>query len=417
MWPGPREARRKAEVQAAEARTSLQGAQAQLETLRKERDASRQQLEREQGARTQDRVRIAELEQRLQDTADLDERLEALTKESLEKGREHLMAKGKESLGEALKPFREDVEKFRSRFDQIIQETATERGALKEALGASRAEMTEFVRAVRGSPQQRGVWGERKLEQLLTAVGLKNGVHFETQESFRTDEGQLLRPDVVVFLPGERFLVIDAKTPLNPWMDYQEAVDDPQASQTHREALDAAFQTAVRQHRDRLAGQSYKDFRPGATFEICLMFVPIEAAWVHWLAGGGDHQLDGDTGVAVVSATTLIPVLRLVEQLWKQEERNVNALEIAKRGGLLLSKLENFLGNMEEVGKGLDKAQVKFDAARRQLNQGPGNLVNQAKQLQELGGFKGKKALPFSDGAESDDDGGEDEDAPEAPPA
>jgi DNA recombination protein RmuC len=237
-----------------------------------------------------------------------------------------------------------------------------------------------LTRALRGDHQKQGAWGEMILETILERSGLRAGEEFEVQANRIGADGERLRPDVVVRIPGGKTLVIDSKVSLN---DYSAAVnsDGPADVILHRKR----HVTALRAHITGLAAKGYYRAED-STVDYVIMFVPIEGALSEALReDGGLTGFALDRHITIATPTTLMMALRTVAHVWAVERRNTNAEAIAERAGRLYDKIAGFLENMENVGRRLDQAQAAYGEAFGQLSRGRGNVLAQVETLKDLG--------------------------------
>lgn len=302
----------------------------------------------------------------------------------------------KNDLDLLLKPFAEQLTGFRQRVDTLHGEEARERATLVgkidelKTLNQDMAQRAhELATALRGNAKVRGDWGELMLENVLQGSGLVEGEHYQRQQSATTDEGERLRPDIVVNLPDERRIVIDSKVNLIAWQEAMNA-DTPEAQQ------DALRRHAVglRQHVRELADKNYPRTIGPDALEITVAFVPIEGALSAALGFDASLQTYAfEQKIVFASPNTLMALLRVVERLWTRDKIQREAFEIAKTGGLVLDSLANFLNDFDNVGRQLDDARSAFNAARGKLSESPRALIPRARRLVELGA-KGKKLLP-----------------------
>ena len=257
---------------------------------------------------------------------------------------------------------------------------------LNQALSEEARNLTQ---ALKGSTKAQGNWGELILERVLELAGLRRGVEYDVQENHQRDDGTRAQPDVVIHLPENRHLVVDAKVSLLAYEEYASADDDLQRAAAQRRHLESA-----RQHIKGLAERNYQQLHGLQSLDFVLMFVPIEPAFM--LAVTSDSQLYSDAwnkNVLLVSPSTLLFVVRTVAHLWRQEAQSRNAQEIAQRGAELYDRLVGFVEDLERVGKNLTQAQDAYTNAHKKLSQNRGNVIRQAEMLRELG-VKPTKALP-----------------------
>ncbi|MBK8481226.1 MAG: DNA recombination protein RmuC [Proteobacteria bacterium] len=306
-----------------------------------------------------------------------------------------LTEKGR-ALGEAsraglealLKPLREQLDGFRTKVEQIHHTETQERASLREQLQLlaqlnqqMNDEARNLTRALKGDKKVQGNWGEMVLERVLEQSGLRKGVEYDLQSSYRDREGQLFRPDVVIHLPEGKDIVVDAKVSLLAYQDYLNAADDP----GRLAALEAHVQ-AVRDHITTLGAKDYSALQGLRSVDFVLLFMPIEPAFM--LAFQHDEKLLGaafEQRIVVVTPTTLLATLRTVSSVWRFERQSENARLIAERAGAVYDKLRGFVEEFERLGSQLELTQRTYQGALNRLTQGRGNLIRQAEAFVELG--------------------------------
>lgn len=319
--------------------------------------------------------------------ADMEAKFGELAREALKIQGEAFSQANLERLNATLTPLKEHVGHFERELKAVHQATVEDRAALKTEIRqltqrseAISKEATALTRALKSDQQRQGAWGEMVLANILDRSGLREGEEYETQAHRIGTEGERLRPDVVVRVPGGRSLVIDSKVSL---LAYTEAVN----AETEGEAA-AARKRHVASLRAHINGLSAKVYQAAeaSTVDYVILFVPIEGALSEALREDGaltEYALERH--IAIATPTTLIMALRTVSHVWVVERRGRNAEEIAKRAGLLYDKVASFVTSMEGVGTRLRQAQDAYDTAIGQLSRGGGNLLRQAAQLKSLG--------------------------------
>jgi len=325
----------------------------------------------------------------------LKKEFENLANKILEEKSQSFKTLNQESIEQLLKPVQGELKGFRDKMESIHVEDLKQRAALKTELlhlQAKSQAITEqadkLSNALQGQKKTQGNWGELMLENVLDSAGLRAGTDYKREVSFNTEDGRL-RPDVVVYLPQGRHLVIDAKTSLNAYTRYVNAENELEASQAIKEHVNA-----VTARINELASKSY-DRLPGINSpEVVIMFVPIESAFVEALKYQSDiYQQAIEKNILVATPTTLLTSLNIVKQLWRFEEQTKYSKELANRAERFYNKLNGFLTSMEGVGKQLDRAKESYDKAFSQLYRGKGNLIKQASEFKELG-VSVQKELP-----------------------
>lgn len=313
-----------------------------------------------------------------------------------EKGR-RFARQNRESLDEILKPVREQLGEFRERLDHIHSEDARDRSGLREQLKnlsdlnqQMNREARNLTRALKGDNKIQGNWGEMILERVLEKSGLRKGKEYEVQGGFYDSDNRLLKPDVIIRLPEDKDVVIDSKVSLLAYNNYV-ALED---SRERKEAALREHVQAVRSHIKSLSGKDYSSLKGLRSLDFVLMFMPIDAAFM--AAFQEDEELFNEAferKIVIVTPTTLLATLRTIENIWRYERQNENARSIAERAGKLYDKLCIFLEDFEKIGRQLNTVHSTYDSALNRLNQGRGNLIQQAETFRELG-VKVKKELP-----------------------
>lgn len=368
----------------------LQEAEQQLGVLNAQIATLNTQLSQE---RSQNLEKIALL-QNARD--ELSSQFKNLANDILEEKSKRFSEQNQQSLGQLLEPLKTRLQEFQGKVEQVYVQEGKDRSALAEQVRqlmelnrTVSQEANNLTRALKGSNKTQGNWGELILERVLETAGLRKGEEFDVQESHTTGDGKRQQPDVVLHLPEDRHLVIDAKATLVAYEDYANAEDDK-----HREAALKRHLDAVRTHIKGLSDKNYQDLYGLKSLDFVLMFIPIEPAFM--LAVTHDRELFMDAwnkNVLLVSPSTLLFVVRTVASLWRQEAQNRNAQDIAKRGAELYDKLAGFVEDMASLGNRLGQAQKDYDGAISKLSTGRGNLIRQAEMLKKLG-VKPNKTLP-----------------------
>jgi len=326
----------------------------------------------------------------------LSHQFKSLANEILEEKSQRFTEQNQVNLGLLLDPLRIKIAEFQGKVEDAYIKEGKDRSALSEqvrqllALNQSLSQDAKnLTLALKGSSKSQGNWGELILERVLEASGLRKGEEYTTQESHLREDGSRVQPDVVIHLPEERHLVVDAKVSLLAFEGLATAVDDAERQAFTRRHLDS-----VRGHLRGLSEKNYQQLYGVQSLDFVLMFIPIEPAFM--VAVTQDPELFMDAwqkNVLLVSPSTLLFVVRTVAHLWRQEAQSRNAQEIAKRGAELYDRLVAFVTDLEKLGERLQQAQDSFTDARDKLCRNRGNVIRQAELLKALG-VKPSKALP-----------------------
>jgi DNA recombination protein RmuC len=347
--------------------------------LKEQQDSHQQRLSDLQSARDELRAQFAELAGKI-----FDEREQRFAETS------------QQQLVQLLDPLKERIQSFEKRVEESYQQEARERFSLGKELERLQQlnqrlgdEATNLTRALKGQKTQ-GNWGELVLERVLEHAGLEKGREYQTQVSLKSPEGERFQPDVLIQLPGDKQVVVDAKVSLTAYQQFIAAEDE------------AGRQQALKQHvlslRSHLKGLSHKEYQrlEGLhSLDFVLLFVPIEAAFASALqADPGLFQEAFDQHIVIVSPTTLLATLRVIDSLWRQERQSQNAREIAERAGALYDKFVAFVQDLDEVGTRVQQLDKAYAAARNKLCDGRGNIINRVENLKLLGARASKSLSP-----------------------
>ncbi len=365
-------------------------------------EQTRQERERYEEQRARDREQFeqqaAAAREQLREQSQA--QFKALSLELLQHNAAELKSTNAEQMDRILKPLRDNLEGFQKAVtDSYVKENAA-REALRERidllaeLNASLGkEADNLAKALKGESKAQGDWGENILRTLLERAGLSNHVTYEEQltktdsgETLRDEEGHGLRPDVVVYLPEDRRLIIDSKVSLTDYLNMQAAV-----SESDFHAAAKAHLRSVKKHIDELAGKEYQKYLKN-TAGYVMMFIPVEGAYLAAIQEDPSlWEYAWKQKVAIVTPTHLFSVMQMVADLWQQDNRNRSAEKMAAKAQSLHAKLILFMDAFQTVGKQIDGAHRSFETAFGRLAKGPGNVVKLTKDLEKMGGGSGKQ--------------------------
>ena len=267
------------------------------------------------------------------------------------------------------------------------------------ALGTSLAQETrELALALRGDSQAQGAWGEVVVENLLQSMGFVEGRDYVKQEWDKGKNGEKgKRADFILKLPENRQVVIDSKVSLTAYTEFVNAEDDATSDSAMK-----AHCRSIREHSKKLASKNYEDMEGYNTPDFVLMVVPLEGAFIDAMRADQNlyEDLLVDRRVKVVSGSSLMLTLMLIQELWKREKQSSNQKEIVERGGRLHDKVVLFLETFTALGYELGQATDAYEKALEQLSSGSGNVIRQTEMLKELGS-KTKKDLREKSGLRS----------------
>ena len=305
-------------------------------------------------------------------------------------------ATNEKRLSEILNPLKENIQQFEKKVDDTYEKDFKDRTKLIEqiqSLEKLNQQMSEeaqnLTKALKGDNKTQGNWGELILEKVLESSGLIKDVEYSTQYSTSNDEGARIMPDVIINLPDEKHIIVDAKVSLVAYQNYINCDDDVEQNTYLKNHV-----LSVKNHIKGLSEKHYITAKGMDTPDFVLLFMPIESSFGLALRADNElYQFAWDKKVVIVTPSTLLATLRTVASLWKQEKQTKNALEIARQAGSLHNKFVNFLEDMEKIKRGIDSSTDAYDKAFNKLKSGKGNLIDATKKLEDLG-IKTKKQMP-----------------------
>lgn len=403
------EATVKAEEQLAQTSSSLQQAIEQERRAREQEQMARIKAQTELEAERRsiaDKVRSQEEMQKV-----LREQFSVLASDVIGEQSRRFKEENRESMDMILKPFKDNIQEFRNRVDNIFTQHTEQSGALKNELKRLMelnqqitTETTNLTNALKGNSKIQGDWGEVILETILDSSNLIRGVHYQTQLNVKDEAGNNLRPDVVLNLPNNKQVIIDSKVSLTAYVNYVSA-----ESEAERSVAMAAHIASVRQHVKELSSKRYQQLLQSPDFVI--MFVPNEPAFLDALKE--DHSIWSDAydkKVIISSPTNLFALLKIVDDLWRRDDQTKNQENIIKFGVTLYEQLVAFTSALEGVGLSLEQAQSKYEEAYKRLCKGNNNIVRVGEKLRKLGLPTTKKQSARMIEL-SEEEGGEDDNA------
>ena len=340
----------------------------------------------------------ARMEEREAANHDTEPRAKVFAQELLKDQAQQLSQSNQSNLDGLLAPLKLQFEQFSKEVSGLKETSQKDSSALGERikllLEAQQKishDAQNLASALKGDNKLMGDWGEVILERVLEVSGLTRDREFFVQQTHASAEDQTRsrKPDVVIQLPEDRFLIVDSKVSLKAYEEYFNCDDETMRKIKLKEHL-----TSVRAHMDGLSKKNYHGIHGDRSPDFVMMFIPVEPAFL--LATGNDERLwlEGwNRHVLLVSPNTLLFVLRTIEYLWRQERVGHNAIEIANRGAQLYDKFRGFVETMLVVRKNLEAANKSHDIAIRQLSEGPGNVIRQVEMMRDLG-VKPEKGLP-----------------------
>lgn len=326
---------------------------------------------------------------------ELKNHLELIGKNLIQQGSQVLRNENEQKLNALLNPLKERLQAFENEV-KIANRQEIERFSSMETIVKALSEQhtkmhstaQNLVDALRGDQKTQGDWGEMALERILETSGLEKNREYFIQNSYKDENNNQLRPDVIIQLPDNKHLIIDSKVSLKSFERYIN--DDDEAS---RKAALTNHLISIKSHIKLLGEKDYSHLPGLSSPDFVLMFIPLESSFSLAIKEEPSlYQLAWDKRVVLVTPSTLLATLKTVGSIWKQERQNRHALEIAEQAGRLYDKFAGFIDDMERIGSKQKEATLAFEHAMNKLSTGNGNIIRSAEKLKEMGA-KAKKSL------------------------
>lgn len=367
--------------------------QADLQSLQAKNEFLNQSVADQKTLMAEARKQQEDLTQRMEN------QFEVMAQKIFEEKSQKFADQNHKNISSVLDPLKERLKDFEKKVEETYSTERAERGILRGELTKMMElnkvmsnEAQNLTKALKGEVKTQGNWGELILENILERSGLRKGEEYTTQGTdmdLRDDEDKILRPDVIVNLPDNKHIIVDSKMTLLAYEQYSSA-----QTPEEQEAFGKLHVESLKKHIDGLAEKKYYAAEKLVSPDFVILFMPLEPAFALAFKLKPDlFQNAWDKNIAIVSPTTLLATLRTVAALWKQDRQEKNALEIAKRGGLLYEKFAGLLKDLQNVGEKLSAAQKAHEETLKKVSEGRGNLIDQVEDLKRLGA-KTEKSLP-----------------------
>ena len=318
---------------------------------------------------------------------DFNDKFENLANKILDEKSSKFTLQNKENLAIILNPLQEKIKNFEKRIDDTHKESIDRHAmlrqqiiGLKELNEQMSKEATNLTKALKDNSKIQGNWGELVLERVLEKSGLEKDREYFVQNSFTTEEGRRVLPDVVLHLPDNKKMVIDSKVSLVAYERFVNEDDDDLRARFLREHI-----ASLKKHIEQLGDKNYHTLYEIESPDFVLLFVPIEPAFA--VAINQENNLYNwafEKNIVIVTPSTLLATLRTVDSMWTNEKQQQNAIEIATQAGRLYDSFVNLTNDLLKVGSQLNTVKGSYDGAMKKLT-GQGNLINRVENLKKLG--------------------------------
>jgi DNA recombination protein RmuC len=363
--------------------------------LNQELLAEKNRMSRAEEAFKAQRERLAEQERSIQEIQQKFQlEFQNIANKLLDEKSQKFIETNRTTLDILLNPLKENIKAFEEKVDKVYNMEAAERNTLKGAITQLMdlnkqisEEATNLTKALKGDSKKQGNWGEVILERVLERSGLVKDREYRLQASMNTADGTRFQPDVIIDLPDEKHLIIDAKVSL---VAYERLINCE--TEEERKLYSKAHVESIRGHVLNLSSKNYHDLHQIDSPDFVLLFVPIESSFSFAVQLDAELFSDAwDKRVVIVSPSTLLATLRTIASIWKQERQNRNVLEIAALSGRMYDKFVGFVNDIEAIGKNIKLTQSSYESAMNKLTDGSGNLEVTAEKIKRLGAKANKQ--------------------------
>lgn len=318
----------------------------------------------------------------------LNKDFELIANKILEEKSTKFIEQNRTNLDIILNPLKENIKAFEDKVEKVYKAESDERNILKGVISELQIQSkliqedaNNLTKALKGDSKKQGNWGEIILEKVLERSGLVRDQEYRIQASHTSAEGSRYQPDVVIDLPDDKHLVVDAKVSL---VAYERSVSAD--TDEEREGYLKQHLASIKSHILELSSKNYHDLYKINSPDFVLLFIPIESSFS--IAVQKDAELFNfawDRRVVIVSPSTLLATLRTIASMWKQERQNRNVMEIARLSGSMYDKFVGFVADLENIGRYIKNGQDAYDKAVNKLSVGAGNLTNTSEKIKKLG--------------------------------
>ncbi len=304
----------------------------------------------------------------------------------------------KQALENVVSPFKEKIDEFKTKVENIHLDEAKQRevlnAELKRLMELNKQvseEANNLAEALKGESKIQGIWGEISIERIFEAAGMIKDIHYIAQQSIDTEDGKKM-PDYIVNLPEDKHIVIDSKTSLTAYEKYYNTQDEEEKKVFLKEHI-----TSVKKHIDELAEKNYQNLPTLNQPDYVFMFIPLDpAAMLALTADPKISEYAFKKNIVIITPSSLMATMKTVAYIWRQENQKKNVLEIAKQGGLLYDRFVDFINVLAEADTFVGKAKSKTEDALKRLSNPErkgDSLIGRAEKLKELGSSV-KKEIP-----------------------
>lgn len=330
--------------------------------------------------------------------------MKSVTEEMLKQRQKEFSESSHANLGQIVTPLRETIDRMK----QVMQDSTLKQTAMSSEMKANIEMMMKQSRAAQQSADEltrvfkhgskvQGDWGETVLDELLQSQGLTRGIHYDTQavlrdaqgQTVRSDDGSLLRPDVILHLDQRREVIIDSKVSMTAYIDYVNEEDEGKKERLLREHIES-----MKKHVGELSTKDYSSYvkAPKVRMDYVIMFVPHSGAlWTALNAQPDLWRRAMDRNVFIADEQTLFAALRIINLTWTQIVQQQNHEKVYALANEMLDRVGLFMRKYQGIGEALEKAQKAYEEAGKKLEPQGQSIIQTCRKLVKLGARQSEK--------------------------
>jgi len=275
----------------------------------------------------------------------------------------------------------QDLEKIENQLNSLLHKTIEQSGYVNSKIDEIGVLTKKMTNAMTSNISDMGQMGEVILENILQDCGMTKNRDYKTQYTDYNEEGQQFRPDVVIFLPENRNIIIDSKVPMKDWYDFQNS-----EVQSIKENSIKSFSNAIKNHINQISKKDYRNLLSINSPDYIFIFMPHEFALI--TAQKFDSSIASyaqQKQVIIVGPSTLIMCMKLVESIWKLEKQNKNSKEIAEIAGSMYDQIAKTINLLDKTYTSLIKSMENIEDSKKFIKEGKSSLFSKANKMKDLG--------------------------------
>ncbi|MDR2078004.1 MAG: DNA recombination protein RmuC [Rickettsiales bacterium] len=342
-------------------------------------------------------AKLEEKEKNLEEISALKEQMisqlvnqfQVISNEVVEKQKDVFYREQKSGLSNIIEPLKTQIDNFNRKIQENSQIAQASKISIDEQIktlvrhtGDIGTRADSLANVLRGDRKMQGNWGELRLKNLLESIGLVAGEDYIEQRCVKDKDDRRFIMDFVIKLPNDRELIIDSKVSLSNYEKYMQETNEHEKNKFMQKYCED-----IKNHIDELGSKKYHELCGCGSLDFVFMFLPLESAYLEAISYDASLFTRAfKNGVALVSGSSLVPVLRMVEHLWSVEKQNKNIKEIVKLSGRMCEKIKKLLESVQKLGNDLDGIKKSYGNIVSYMSEGKGNVLKTANDIKMLAG-------------------------------